>query len=386
MQMRLNATLALLIALTAAGIAHGQPGTGGEGVPGREVVAGQFAPLTGPSASLGQRVRAGIVAYFGAVNSSGGVHGRTLRLVSRDDQYEPDKTVKVLKTLLEEDKVFALIGPVGTATNLAVLPTLKARGIPVVGMVTGSPSLREPFTRNVFHVRASYNDEAEKIVQQIVTLQPSSRIALMYQNDEYGKAGLNATTAALSKRGMTLAASVPVERNSVDVNAAVDTLLKAQPTAIIQVSAYKTVASFIKAAKSKGYLGQFYNVSFVGAKALSDELGELGSGSVVIAQVVPYPFTSSSTLAREYQQHMKEFSDGELDFSSMEGYVYARVFVEGLQHVGRNLNRETFIAALESMRSMPFEGKGTSGFSPTDHQGSNFVELTILGPGGRFTH
>lgn len=351
------------------------------GVTDKEIVVGQFAALSGPAAQLGQRLNAGIQAYFKSVNEQGGVNGRTLRLLTRDDGYEPDRAVAAVKGLIEQDQVFALVGSVGTPTGLAALPVFTAAKVPMIGMFTGAQGLREPFNRYVFHVRASYFDETERIVQHLTTL-GIKKIAVFYQNDAYGKAGLEGVTRALAKRQMKAAATGTVERNSLDVAGSLDAILVAQPEAVVQIGAYKACAEFIKQARARGYGGQFFNVSFVGAKALADELGPAGMG-VVISQVVPFPYIPSSPVVREYQQRMKEAGQTELDFSSMEGFLIAKVFVEGVRRAGRNLTRESLISALESMKDVNFGGFEIS-YSPRDHEGSRYTDLTIIGSGGRF--
>ena len=286
-----------------------------------------------------------------------------------------------VKALIEEDKVFALVGSVGTPTGLAAVPILTQAGVPLVGMFTGAQALREPFNRHVFHVRASYFDETERIVQHLTTL-GMKRIAVFYQNDSYGKAGLEGVERALAKRQLKTVATGIVERNSTDVGKAMQGILGVAPEAIVQISAYKSCAAFIKEARAKGYGGQFFNVSFVGSKALADELGDAGTG-VVISQVVPFPYIPSTALVREYQQRMAEAGEKELDFSSMEGYLTAKVFTEGLRRAGRNLTRDSLINGLESMREVNLGGFMVN-YGPNNHMGSTFTDLTIVGRDGKF--
>jgi branched-chain amino acid transport system substrate-binding protein len=354
-----------------------------QGVSDREVTIGQFAALTGPAAQLGLRMQEGIKAQFDAVNKAGGINGRQIKLVSRDDGYEPEKAALAVKALLVEDQVFALIGSVGTPTTLAALPTINEAKVPLIGPFTGAQSLREPFSRQLFHVRASYFDETDRIVQHLTTL-GVKKIAVMYQNDAYGKAGLEGVTRALSKRQTIAVAAATVERNSVDVSKSLEIILKAAPEAVIQISAYKSSAAFIKQARSQGFGGQFFNVSFVGSKALADELGDAGSG-VVISQVVPFPFQGSSAVVREYQQRMLEAGQKEFDFSSMEGFLAAKVLTEGLKRAGRNLTRDGLITALESLKDYNLGGF-TLNYSAKSHEGSNLTDLTIIGRGGKFIH
>ena len=266
------------------------------GVTEQEITVGQFAAFSGAAGQLGQRMRAGIEAHFKSVNSSGGINGRRLKLVARDDGYEPEKAKVAVRALIEEDKVFALIGSVGTPTGLAAVPILTEAKVPIVGMFTGAQALREPFNRNVFHVRASYFDETERIVQHLTTL-GTKKIAVFYQNDAYGKAGLEGVERALAKRQLKLVGTATVERNTADVAKAVETLIPTGAQAIVQISAYKSCAAFIKQARAKGFGGQFFNVSFVGSKALADELGDLGLPDAV-ARCTLRPACRSPALRR----------------------------------------------------------------------------------------
>jgi branched-chain amino acid transport system substrate-binding protein len=353
------------------------------GVTDGEVVIGQFAAMSGPAAQLGQRLQVGIQAYFNAVNAQGGVNGRTLRLLTRDDGYEPDTAAAAVKALIREDKVFALIGSVGTPTGLAALPVITGDKVPMIGMFTGAQALREPFNRYVFHVRASYFDETERIVQHLTTL-GVKKIAVFYQNDAYGKAGLEGVTRALTKRNLKPAGLATVERNTVDVTAALTSIMAAQPEAVVQIGAYKACAAFIKEARKSGFGGQFFNVSFVGSKALADELGAAGMG-IVISQVVPFPYVSAQPVVREYQQRMTEAGQKEYDFSSMEGFLMAKVLVEGLRRAGKALTRDALITGLESMKDVNLGGFNIT-FGPKDHEGSKYTDLTIIGRDGRFVH
>ena len=373
-----KALSSLFLCLASAGAFAQTPG-----VTEREIVVGQFAAMTGPAAQLGERLKVGIEAYFKATNAQGGVNGRSLKLVTRDDGYEPEKAAAAVKSLIHEDKVFALVGAVGTPTGLAALPVITAEKVPLVGMFTGAQGLREPFNRQIFHVRASYFDETERIVQHLTTT-GTKKIAIFYQNDAYGKAGLEGVTRALNKRSLKPVAIEAFERNTVDVGAALTTILPTQPEAVIQIGAYKACAAFIKESRAKGYGGQFFNVSFVGSKALADELGPVGSG-VVISQVVPFPYSQSVPIVREYQQRMTEAGQKEFDFSSMEGFLMAKVFVEGVKRAGRSLTREGLINGLESMNAVNLGGFNIT-YSAKNHEGSKFTDLSIIGSGGRFVH
>ncbi|MHA2902053.1 ABC transporter substrate-binding protein [Ralstonia mannitolilytica] len=373
-----------LLAMFAAGAmglaaaAHAETG-----VTNDTILIGQSVPLSGPAAQLGQQMNRGAKLYFNAVNAAGGVNGRKIELKVLDDFYEPDATARNTKTLIDDTKVFALFGYVGTPTSLAALKIANPAGVPFFAPYSGAMALREPFARNVFHMRASYNDETAAIVQQIHTT-GLKRIAVVYNDDAYGKAGLDGVQRALklpANQGVSLVAQASVVRNTTDVKGALGTVLAQKPDAIVAVSAYQTVAALVKAEQEQGYAGQFYNVSFVGTKALANALGKAGGG-VVISQVMPYPYSGASPLVRDYQKLLKAEGITDFDYGSMEGYVAARALVEGLKRAGRDLTREKLITALESMGNYDLGGFNVN-FSPSNHVGSKFVEMTIINSNGQ---
>ena len=352
-----------------------------QGVSADTILIGQSAALSGPAEQLGKEMKAGAEAYFEVVNKSGGVNGRKIKLISVDDGYEPDKAAANTKKLIEEEKVLALFGYVGTPTSNAALPIFTAAKVPFVGAFTGAQSLRDPFNRYVFNVRASYFDETELIVAHLVQ-QGITKIAVFYQNDAYGKAGLAGVERAMKKRKLEVADTATVERNTTDVAAAVGKLAKSGSSAIIMIGAYKSCAAFIKAMKLAGGFQQFWNVSFVGSKALSGELADEGIG-VQISQVVPFPWSDSSPIVRDYQKNIGAAE--KYSFTSLEGYIAARVLVEGLKRAGKNPTRESLVDGLAGMGKVDLGGF-TVNYSPGNHNGSSFVDLTIISRGGKFKH
>lgn len=351
------------------------------GVSNDKVVLGQAAVFSGPAAQLGIQLRNGIKAYLDYVNEKGGVHGRKIELVTEDDRYEASVAPGATRKLIEEHKVFALIGYVGTPTGVAHLLVVTQAKVPLVGMFTGAEVLRVPFNRYIFHVRASYYDETEKIVEQIVSI-GGRNIAVFYQDDSYGMAGLTGTDIAMKKRNMKISALGTVERNTVKVEEAVKKINAVKPDAVVMISAYTSIAEFVRQMQKAGSNATFYNVSFVGSKALSDALGKDGVG-VAISQVVPFPWGTAVPVVKEYQQLSKKAGFTDYNFSAMEGFLSAKVAVEGLRRAGRNLTRDGFIAALEKMQDVDLGGFYV-GYSPTNRAGSKFVDLTIIGRGGKF--
>ncbi len=364
--------LAGATALAGFNVARSQ-GTG-------KIILGQSAPFTGPAAQLGIQFNRGANVWFDQLNAQGGVGGRQIELRKMDDGYEPDRCAANTRKLIDED-AFALFGYIGTPTSLAAVPMAKKEQVPFFAPFTGAMGLRDPFSKYIFHLRASYNDETELIVKQQTTLD-LKKVAVFYQNDAYGKAGLDGTVLALGSRNLQTVARATVERNSVDVDAAVKTLLAAAPDAIVQVSAYKSCAAFIRAARKAGFGGTFFNVSFVGTQALADELGRDGAG-VVVSQVMPSPYYAARPIAREFVEAVKKAGgDAQANFSSIEGYLAARVFTDGLRKASGKLTRDSLIAGLESLNDQSYGGFAVH-FSATNHVASKFVELSMLTGDGR---
>ena len=342
------------------------------------VILGQSAAFSGPSAQLGTQFHAGAKLWFDQQNAKGGVAGRNVEIRNLDDGYEPDRCVANTEKLIKDD-AFALFGYIGTPTSLAALPLATSAKVPFIAPFSGAMGLRDPFKREAFHLRASYDDETELIVKQLTEL-AQNRIAVFYQNDAYGKAGLSGVTKALTARQLKPTAEATVERNSVDVADAVGKLAKSGAQAIVQIGAYKACAAFIRQAKQAGYGGKFYNVSFVGTQALADELGKDGAG-VVVSQVVPSPYNPARPVSREFVAAAKQQGRVQANLSSMEGYLAAKLFTEGLKRAGGKPTREALIAALESINE-DFGGYRVS-FGPGNHVASKFVELSMLTGDGR---
>ncbi|MFL6573022.1 MAG: ABC transporter substrate-binding protein [Burkholderiales bacterium] len=373
--MLIVAALASQSALSQSALAQAAPG-----VTADKIRLGQSAVFSGPAAQLGIQMRNGIKAYFDHVNETGGVHGRKLELVTEDDFYEASKAAEASKKLIEQHKVFALLGYVGTPTGVAHLPVVTEAKVPLVGMFTGAEVLREPINRYVFHVRASYYDETDKIVEQVVST-GGKKISVFYQADAYGEAGRKGTEIALTKRGMKIHASGTVERNTVKVEEAVKIINASEPDAVVMVSAYTACAEFIRQMKKAGSAASFYNVSFVGSKALADALGKEGVG-VAISQVVPFPWGRSIPVVKEYQALSEKAGFRDYNFSALEGFLTAKVMVEGLKRSGKDLTREKFVDTMEKLEA-DLGGFYVS-YSPKNHAGSRFVDLTIVGQAGKF--
>lgn len=364
----------LLLLLIVSSLASAQ------GVTDSQVVLGQSVALSGPAEQLGKDMQLGANLYFDALNAKGGVNGRKIVLKTLDDGYDPPRAAANTRKLIDEEKVFALFGYVGTPTSAASLPIFTEAKVPFVGAFTGAELLRQPFNRYIFNVRASYFDETESIVQHL-TAMSIDRIAVFYQNDAYGQAGLAGVERALKRRNLEVTGKGTVERNTVEVKKAVQEMLKAKPLAVVMIGAYKGCAAFILEMKKAGANPTYWNVSFVGSKALAKELDKEGRG-IQISQVVPFPWDVTVPVVKEYRTLLHE-AKGEPGFGTLEGFLAAKVMVEGLRRAGRKLDRESFIRAMETMGDYDAGGFRVS-YGPENHNGSKFVDLTIISKDQRF--
>jgi ABC-type branched-subunit amino acid transport system substrate-binding protein len=345
------------------------------------IVVGQSAPLTGPASELGRQFRLGLELHFNQVNAQGGVGGRQVDLTSLDDGYDPDRCVRNTRELIDRGAV-AMLGYVGTASSLAALPMVTAEQRLFFAPFTGSEAIRIPFNPIAFHVRASYVDETNAIVKHLTSV-GTQRIGVFYQNDGDGKAGLLGVARALKRQYQSSVGLGFVERNASEVDAAVKSILAGRPDAIVQIATYSSSAAFIRAARQEGFSGVFYNISLVGAQALARELGAAARG-VVVSQVMPFPFSAKSRLSGEYLSLGRQaLGDAfEPSYGSMEGYVAAKTFVEGLRRTGPDITTPRMIAAFESMTDVDFGGFRV-GFEPRKRSGSRLVDLTILTEEGK---
>lgn len=359
------------------------PALAENGVTDNQILFGQAAALGGPAAALGQGMQLGLNAAFAEANAAGGVHGRQLKLKSYDDGYEPDRSIAHVKKLINEDQVFALIGPVGTPTSKATQPIATKAKVPFIGPFTGAGFLRNADLGNIVNVRATYGAETEAWIKHLVDNKGMKRISILYQDDAFGRVGLKGVTAALDKRGMKLVAEGTYQRNTVAVKTALLKIRKAKPDAVVMVGAYKPIAAFIKLARKVKMDAAFVNISFVGSRALSQELGDAGNG-VIISQVVPFPWDTSVPLVKAYQAALKAVDpEAEPGFVTLEGYMVGRLAVMALDKTGRDLSRQALLNAIWSQGSFDLGGV-TLTYGATDNQGMDQVFMTHIKPDGSF--
>src|ERR1700726_3155194 len=353
------------------------------GVSSDRILFGQAAALEGPSSALGQGMRQGILAAFAEINARGGVHGRKLMLISRDDGYDPDRSVAETNRLIDDDKVFALIGAVGTPTTTATVPIAKARNVPFIGPFTGAAFLRAPALNNVVNIRASYGAEAETWIKHLTEDLHVRRVAIFYQDDSFGRDGLAGVKLALEKRDMELTAEGTFERNTKAVGSALRTLKRAEPEAVVMVGTYGPCAEFIKLAHKGEFNPIFVSVSFVGANALAKELGPEGNG-VIVSQVVPFPWDTSTRLVADYQAAERALDPAmKPEFVSLEGYLSGRLVAAALQRTGPNPTRADMLKVISDVGSFDISGTIMT-FGPKVHDAPAKVFLTVIQPDGTF--
>jgi ABC-type branched-subunit amino acid transport system substrate-binding protein len=344
---------AMLLTATIAASLFATLARAEDGVSADTVVFGQAAVFDGPAAALGLGMRAGIQAAFEEANKRGGVAGRKLKLLTVDDGYEPDKSIAATRKLIDEDKVFGLIGPVGTPTASATQPIATAANVPFIGAFTGASFLRDP------------------------------KIAIFYQDDSFGRAGLSGFKKAMDKRGMEIAAEGTFERNTVAVKSALLAIRRAEPEAVVMVGPYKPCAEFVKLAHKIDFNPVFVNISFVGAGALAKELGADGNG-VVVSQVVPFPWDMSIKAVAEYQAAMKALDPGsQPDFVSLEGYLVGRLAVAAMEKTGQELTRAALLRTIKQTDAFDIGGLKMR-YGDDRDPGLGDVFMTVIQPDGTF--
>ena len=376
------------IAGAAVGVAIGVliaalPAFAEDGVSADKIAFGQAAALAGPAAALGQGMRDGLLAAFDEANKAGGVKGHKLDLISVDDGYEPGKSITAAKKLISDDKVFALVGSVGTPTSAAVQPIATEAAVPFIGAFTGAEFLRDPYNPGVVNVRASYFQETETMVEHLTKDLGVTRIAIFYQDDAFGQAGLTGVKRALDKRHMTLVAEGTYERNTTAVKGALLSIMKGKPEAVIMIGAYQPCAAFIKLAHQVKLDATFVNISFVGSDALAKELGPDAAG-VVITQVVPLPEDTSIDLVKRYQAALKASKpDAKPGFVSLEGYMVGRLVIAALDKVQGDITRKALLDAITKIGTFDLGGVKLE-YSASSNRGSSQVFLTVLQSDGTF--
>ncbi|MFZ6657397.1 ABC transporter substrate-binding protein [Undibacterium sp. TJN19] len=346
-----------------------------------DIVIGQSTALTGILAELGVPHSTAAKAYFDYINSQGGVNGRKIRLITLDDAYDATKSIANAKQLIEKEKAVALFGMLGTPANTALTPLLEETGIISFAPVTGAEVVRKPFNRKIFNIRAGYATETEKIIDHL-NVRGIKKVGVVYQNNAFGKEGLAGIEQAASKFQLKLTVVTSINSDSSDLDKAVSSMETAGVQSIILITAGKPSSDFIQAFNKKVKGMQYFALSVLASQASINTMGKDGVGTI-ISQVLPFPFSATTSLVREYQKVMSKMGIKEYSYIGIEGFLDAKVFVEAIKRAGRDVNSERLITALEGMGRTDFDGFVVS-FSKTNHQGSDYVELTVVSKDGRF--
>jgi branched-chain amino acid transport system substrate-binding protein len=344
----------------------------------RELVIGQSAPFSGPSAQTARDYQEGLLAWFAAVNRRGGIHGRRLRLVSLDDRYDPQRTLANTRQLIGPQQAIALIGFFGTANSKAVLPLVEKVGIPYVAPRTGARAVLQPFRPMVFNMRASYQAEIDRVIDHLVR-DGRHQVAVVHINDAYGADGLRSSQAALARHGLRPVAIAAVERNSTNTEAAARQVQAAQANAVLVIATFTSSASLSRNLAQRGSRAQLMNLSPVGIEGLQDALPGGQATGIGISQVVPFPWNRRVPVVAQYQQLMQQQQkEARYGYSSLEGFLAARWLTAALEKAGPDPSRARVVAAFSSLKTLDLGGFKLQ-LGPGDNQASDLVELTFLG-------
>lgn len=348
------------------------------GVYDNRVVIGQTLALTGPFGDLSTELLKGSSAYFEAVNAAGGIHGRRIEVVAKDDGYVADRAATNAMEFVES--AFCIFNSFGTPPNEAILPIAERNGIPVIAPYTGALSVRHQALRNVYNIRASYSDEARHLIRHLYTI-GIRRVAIVHQNNNFGQEILSGLKTAMTDRKIDPVWSGSIETDASNASAMAKKAVDAKPEVIILGVAGKSTIEAIKTIKSSNSGIQIYALSILATPSNLRALGSIGRG-VVISQVVPFPNPTGSSLVREYSTAMSKAGHKELNHISLEGYLNAKILVEALRRSGKNLTRTGFHQALQGLRNFDAGGVNVT-FGRGAASASSFVELTMIDRDGR---
>lgn len=366
---------ALLLTLTTGLIAE-------PGVDNNRIVFGQSAVLSGPLAENGVQYMRGIQLYFDQVNKKGGVHGRKLELVSLDDAYNPKKAEENTRQLIEEKQVFALFGYTGTGSTAAALPLAEEQQVPMIAPYTGADSLRAKVSPVLYHLRPGYGEEMRKIVEHQTTL-GIRQIAIVYQDDNFGKAGLKGFEAAMQQYGLKPVGVLAVDPAKLAESSAASAaeLLKLRPMAVVLATAGKVSSAVIAESVKRGVRPQFVGLSAISAAQLVGDLKNEAAG-VIVAQTMPSPWSGKHRIVRQYREALNE-QGGEAHYVSLEGYIAARLLVDALRRTGKNPTRSGLLSTLGETRQLDL-GDFVIDYSNGRHIGSTHVDLSMIRSNGQF--
>jgi ABC-type branched-subunit amino acid transport system substrate-binding protein len=344
------------------------------------IVVGQSIALSGGVGEHGQLAAAGAKLYLDGVNAAGGIGGRRIVVVTRDDGGDATRASSNVRELIEREGVVAMLGGVEGGPCVATLKEASGRGVPLVACMAGSPEMREPFNRWSFPVRAAHFDEFDHLLG-IVRTYGYARVAFVHADSDTGRKHLANVRKLAEPRGIAVA-PIPMTAGATPA-ALADALVAARPDAVFNHGSYSVYVGIIRAARAKGAHPMFMAVNS-GAAQMARELGPEGRG-LVFTQVVPFPWGVAVPIVKEYQQAIAKYApDAAPSFSGLEGYIGAKVLVAGLRAAGRDLTRAGIQRAMESLGTFDVGGMQV-GYRPGAHTGSTFVDTVIVASDGRFS-
>ena len=327
----------------------------------KTIIVGTSAPISGTISSWGKAVTYGVNSYFKYVNDNNLLGDKKIEFLIYDDKYEPELTLENTKKLIYEDKVFTLFGFVGTPTVKRILPILYDENMPFFGSFSGASFLRNNKNENIINFRSSYNQEIETLINYIQKEKKLDKIAIFYQNDDYGEDVYISLLDLIKKRDLKLVAEGSYKRNTLSINHAFNEIKDAQPEVIFMFGAYKTNALFIKKAKENEKLKNviFCNISFGDANFMVKELKILDSNTtnLIFSQIIPSYLNTNIPSVLEYQTLMKKYyPEEELGFLSFEAFLSSKVLVNALQKIKNEITKEKFLNALKTTDKNLLEG------------------------------
>lgn len=365
-----------VLALVAVFPVHAEPG-----VSDTAIAVGQSAVFSGPVAATGNNYRRGIELYFEQANKAGGVHGRKLQLTALDDAYDPKRTVENTRLLIEQNKVFALIGYVATANLIAAMPVAEEAKVPMFAPLVGTTSIRLKHNRYLFHVRASYRTELARITQQLAVV-GNDKVAVVYQDSVFGKSNLDTLLELIKAEKLQVVKTIPMAIAATSAADIAAQIREASPNVIIMIMAGTMTEVLIRDVRAAGLGAPLYTISvgLADAKASAARLNGALRG-VITASIVPSPTLERYGIVKEYRKALGTSAGSGDNYTVLEGYIVAKAFVEGLRRAGRALTRENFIAALEGFGNLDL-GDFRVDYGPKNHNGSSFVELEMYTAAG----
>lgn len=354
------------------------------GVTATEIRLGASSVLSGPLGAQTLDYGVGARLYFDAVNAAGGVHGRKISYTTLDDGFDVKRAVENTRKLIEDESVFMIFNSTGTAQTGAILPLLAESRTIAFGPVTGASGFREKVNPYLFHVRASYANEAHRLISQLKQTS-LTRIVVFYQDDGLGKTLAAELRRAAEQEKITFVAEIKVDPAQPDFKAAAAATEKVQPQAVIVATAGATFPSYVRAVQQTGAKPGFYGFSVASLDVINRELKEKARG-IILSQIMPSLRNATIPVVAEYLKLLREKSPGARPSASQfEGFVHARLLVEGFQRAGRPLSTDSFIRAMETAGDISF-GRFVARYSPQSHNGSSYVELAIIDHEGQLRY